>query len=92
MKFSSNSNINVQRCINPLFQGQQNDKHTVDYHPSPSQLTSRIYPLIFLWTPKWFISPEYFLIFFCKHVYYTMIADKFQIYGVKVTGKYICES
>ena len=35
-------------------------KHSVDYHPSPSQLISRI----FLWTPKEFVSPESFLNFF----------------------------
>ena len=35
----------------------------VDYHPSPSKLTSRIHPLVFLWTSKRFISPEYFLKF-----------------------------
>ena len=40
------------------------NKHTVDYHPSPSELTSRIHPLIFLWTLKKFLSPEYFLNFF----------------------------
>ena len=40
------------------------NKRTVDYHSSPSEFTSRIYPLIFLWTPKGFISPEYFLNFF----------------------------
>ena len=34
------------------------------YYPSPSQLISRINPLIFLWTPKGFISPESFLNFF----------------------------
>ena len=40
------------------------NKHTVDYHPSPSQLTSRIHPHVFLWTFKGFISPESFLNFF----------------------------
>ena len=40
------------------------NKHTVDYHPSSSQLISRIHPLIFLWTPKGHISPESFLNFF----------------------------
>ena len=39
------------------------DEHTVDYHPSRSILTSRIHPLIFLWIPKEFISPNYFLNF-----------------------------
>ena len=37
-------------------------KHAINYHPSPSQLISRIHILIFLWTPKGvpkgFISPE----------------------------------
>ena len=50
-----NPQVRINKIIN---------KHTVDYHPSPSQLISRIQPLIFLWTPKWFISPEPFLIFF----------------------------
>ena len=36
------------------------NEHTVDYHPSPSKLTSRIHPLNFLWIPKRFVSPEYF--------------------------------
>ena len=40
------------------------NKHTVDYHPIPSQLISRIHPLIFLWTPKGFMSPEFSLISF----------------------------
>ena len=45
------------------------NKHTVDYHPSPSQLISRIRTLIFLWTPKGFISPESFLnIFLNLHI------------------------
>ena len=34
------------------------------------------------------ISPEFFL----KPVYPTMLPEKFQIHGVKITGKYICES
>ena len=40
------------------------NKHTVDYHSSPSQLTSRIHPVIILWTPRGFISSETFLNFF----------------------------
>ena len=39
------------------------NEHTVDYHPSPSEFTSRIHSGLFLWTPKGFISPEYFLNF-----------------------------
>ena len=46
-------------------QDQQNGKWTYcRYHPSPSQLTSRIHPFIFIWTPKRFVSPESFLKFF----------------------------
>ena len=40
------------------------NEHIVNYHPSPSEFTSSIHPLIFLWTPKGLISPEYFLNFF----------------------------
>ena len=40
------------------------NEHTVDCHPSPSQLTSKIHPLIFLWTFKKFMFPKYFLNFF----------------------------
>ena len=40
------------------------NEHTVHYHPSSSEITSRIHPLIFLWTPKGFTSPEYLLNFF----------------------------
>ena len=38
-------------------------KHAIDYHPSPSQLTSRIQPPIFLWNPKGFISLDLSWIF-----------------------------
>ena len=65
-------------------------KHTADCHPSPSELTSRIHPLIFLWTPKGCIYPI-FLEFFLKPGYPTKVVEKFQILGVKITGKYICE-
>ena len=51
--------LNPQAMINKMV-----NKHTVNYHPSPSQLVSRIHTLIFPWTPKGFISPESFLNFF----------------------------
>ena len=37
------------------------------------------------------ISPSYLLNFF-SNLYPTMVAETFQIYGVKITGKEICES
>ena len=47
-------------------------KYTVNYHPSPSKLTSRVHPLIFLWTPRRFIFPEYFSKSFSNlHIYPT---------------------
>ena len=54
----SENHLNPQVRINKMV-----NKHTVDYKPSTWQLTSRIHPLIFLWTPKGFFSPESFLIF-----------------------------
>ena len=56
--FSENY-LNAQVRINKMV-----NKHTVDYHPHPSQLISWIHPLIFLWSPKGFISPKPFLNFF----------------------------
>ena len=52
----SENHLNPQVRINKMV-----SKHTVDYHPIPSQLISRINPLIFLWTRKGFMSPESFL-------------------------------
>ena len=83
MKYLKAQEVRIKKIVN---------KHTVDYHPILSELTSRIHPLIFLWTPKGFIfSPECFLIF-SKPVFHTMVVEKFQIHGVKITGKCICES
>ena len=47
-----------------------------------------MHPPIFPWTPKDFISPEYFLNFFPKPVYPTIVTETFQIHGGKITGKY----
>ena len=54
-----------EECLNPPVRINRNvNEHTVDYHPSPTVLTSRIQSLIFPWTPNGFIFPEYFLNFF----------------------------
>ena len=58
--FSENY-LNLQFRINKIV-----NKHTVDYHPSPSELISKIQLHTFLWTPKRFISPESFLNIFLK--------------------------
>ena len=78
------------KCLNPQVKiNKMINEHTVNYHPSPSELTSRIHPLIFLWTPRGFIfTPECFLNFL-KPIFRTMVAEKFQIPGVKITGKCI---
>ena len=75
----------------PQDQDRQNGKYTVDCHPNPLQLVSRIYPLEFQWTPKYGLS-RIFLEFFSKYVYSTMAVEKFQIYSVKITDKYISET
>ena len=64
------------------------NKRTVEWHPSPSQLTSRMHPLMFLWTHKGFISPEYFFNFFLK-LYIPPWLRKSLKFIVKITGKSI---
>ena len=88
-----NSSDIYMKCLNPQVRiNKMVNKHTVDYHPSPSELTSRIHPLIFLWTSKGFIIYSKCFLNFFKPVFWTMVAEKFQIHGVKITGKCICES
>ena len=61
--------------MQPLDQDQQNSKKT------DCRLPIIIFPL----TPKGFISPESFLNFFLNlYVYSNMLAEKFQIYRVKI--------
>ena len=101
MKFFSISNTSVSKSIPPIFccplfsenylnpQVKINkmvNNHTVDYHPSPLQLFSRIH-LTYFYGLLTGLSE-----FFPKPVYSTMVPEKFQIYSVKITGKYICES
>ena len=53
--------------LNPQFRiNKMANKHTVNYHPSPSEFTSKnlFLPLTFLWTPKGSIPPEFLLDFF----------------------------
>ena len=86
--------------LSPLFwklsqlsgQDQRNGKHTVDYHPSPSQLISKIHPLIFLRTPKGFISSKsLFNLFFFLHSSWTAFifswVERGQDYGVEKITK-----
>ena len=56
--FSENY-VNPQVRINKMI-----NKDTADYHSSLSELISRTHPVILLWTPKRFISPESSLNFF----------------------------
>ena len=61
-------------------------EHTVDYHPSPSVLTSRIHRFIFTWTLKALPLSKTFVEFSIKPLYPTMAGGDFQIYGVQTTG------
>ena len=70
---SFSKNVSTQVRINKMV-----NEHTVDYHTGPSEFTSRIHPLMLLWSPKRFISPEYFFKLFLKPVYPTMVAKNFK--------------
>ena len=57
--------IFFKECLNPQIKiNKMVKEHTLYYHAGPSEFTPRIHPLIFLWTPKGFFSPKYFLNFF----------------------------
>ena len=77
--FSENY-LNPQARANKII-----NKHTFGYQPSPSQLISRIHTLIFLWTPKGFISPESFLNFFLNLYISPWLRKSFK-FSVKITA------
>ena len=77
--FSENY-LKLQARINKMV-----NKHTVDYHPSPSQLISKIHTLIFLCTRKGFISPESFLNFFLNLYIPPWLQKSFK-FSVKITA------
>ena len=62
------------------------NQHSVDYHTSPSGLTSRIHPLILLLNPKGFISLQK-VFNFLSNLSIPAWFGKFQICGVWITGK-----
>ena len=63
---------------------------SLDYHPCPSRLASRIHPFIFLKTPQGFTSLSRTLVeFSLKLLYSTMCGKYFQIYGVHIRRKCI---
>ena len=68
------------------------NRHTVNYHLSPSSSNSRIHPLIFLWTPLGLTLSTVFVEFFLKLVHTTMVVENFQIYVVKIDEQCICDS
>ena len=78
--FSENY-LNPQVRINKMV-----NKHTVDYHPSYSQLISRIHFLIFLRTPKGFISPESFLNFFLNLYIPPRLQKSFKFIELRLLG------
>ena len=68
--------IFFEECLNPQVRiNKMANEHTIDYRPSLSELTSRLHPLIFLWIPKGFISPEYFLSFSQTCISLTMVLN-----------------
>ena len=65
------------------------EEHTVDYHPSPSELTSRIHPLIYSWSPKKFFSPEHLLNFFSNLYIPPWLQKSFKFMVVRLLGNTI---
>ena len=57
------------------------NKHTADYHPIPSESTSRIHPLIFLWTLRVFSLTNISWIF-CQTCISHHACRNFWIYGI----------
>ena len=78
--------LNPQARINKMV-----NKYTVDYHPCLSQSISTIHTLIFLWTPKGFISPESFLNFFLNLYIPPWLWKSFKVIVLRLL-QYICES
>ena len=82
-----------EECLIPHVEiNKMLNQHSVYYHPSPSELTSRMHPLTFLWTRKGFILQNISWIFFLRPVHPTMVEENFQIDDIKITGKYIYKS
>ena len=57
------------------------NKHTADYHPIPSESTSRIHPLIFLWALRVFSLTNISWIF-CQTCISHHACRNFWIYGI----------
>ena len=83
IKFSSTFNTSVLRCLDPLFQNQ----HPHFLLPHLFQRMSQPPGQVLLVTTIALDLSRIFLEFCFKHVYPTMVAKKFQIHGVKITGK-----
>ena len=76
-----------RKISKPSGQGQQNGKpHTIDCHPSPSELTSMIHPLIFLWILKRLISLGYFLNFFSNLYIPSWLQKSFKFMVLRLLG------
>ena len=90
------TNTSVQRCLYPLFQNQSPHfllsslfwklSQPLGQNQQNSKQTYCQLPIIiFLWTPKSFISPESFLNFLLD-LYIPPWLPKFQIHSVKTTA------
>ena len=81
--------IFFEECLNPQVRiNKMANEHTIDYRPSLSELTSRLNPLIFLWIPKGFISPEYFLNF--SQTYISDHGFKFMVLSQNIEFVHFC--
>ena len=67
-------------------------EHSADHHPCPSGLTSADTPSDISIGSLGFYLSRIFVEFSVKPVYPTMVDENFQIYGIQITGKSICDS
>ena len=75
--------INLQVRVNIMV-----NENTFDYQLSPSELTQGYTLSYFYGLRRTLYIYRIFIEFLLKPVYPTMFAEKFQIHGVKITGKY----
>ena len=78
----------------PFFRGYLNPQvrinkmvNSIDYHPFPSRLASRIHLFTFLETSLGLTFSRMFVEFSFKLVYYTLCPKNFQIHGAHISRK-----
>ena len=77
----------LKEYLNPQVSINTVDKHSVNYHVSPSGLTSRMHPLLFMQCFNALSFSRRFVEYCVNSVYLTMVEEDFQNCGVQSNGK-----